>query len=115
MQQVILAHPLAITDQARQRFNAGPFPRAGYADTLMSTSARRPDAGVGASFAAIFDTADWDRSIVRNAPGQSESPASRHFRDLAVLWNEGRYFPMVFSDAAVSASAESTLTLLPAP
>ena len=110
---VVLAHPLAITDAARRRFNVGPFARPGYSETVMLTTARRADEAVGASFSAIFDTADWDRSIVQNAPGQSESPASPHFADLATLWAEGTYFPLVFTDVAVAANAESTLTLVP--
>ena len=79
----------------------------------MSTSGRLPAAAVGASFSAIFDGGDWDRSLVLNAPGQSESPASPHFNDLAPLWAEGKYFPLAFSDEAIAANTESTLTLTP--
>jgi penicillin amidase len=113
LQQVMLAHPLGITEAARRRFNLGPFARPGYAETLMVTAQRRGDAALGASFAAVFDTADWDRSIVQNAPGQSESPGSRHFADLAMLWGDGKYFPLAFSEAAVAAHTESTLELTP--
>ncbi|OFV90523.1 MAG: hypothetical protein A3H95_13485 [Acidobacteria bacterium RIFCSPLOWO2_02_FULL_64_15] len=107
-------HPLAITDAARRLFAVGPFARAGYADTLMSTSGPGFEATVGASFSAIFDLADWDRSVAQNAPGQSGSPASPHFGDLAKLWAAGEYFPLPFSEAAVQAQAESVLTLVPA-
>ena len=113
IEEVLLAHPLAITAAARQRFNVGPFRRSRYADMLMSTSGQRPETAIGASFAAIFDTSDWDRSIVQNAPGQSESPASAHFADLATLWSEQQYFPLAFSEGAVAAITESTLTLQP--
>jgi penicillin amidase len=80
---------------------------------LMATSGQRPESVVGASFAAVFDLADWDRSVAQNAPGQSESPANPHFADLARLWSEGQYFQMAFSEGAVTAAAESTLTLEP--
>jgi penicillin amidase len=113
LNQVLLAHPLAITDATRRLFNVGPFERSGYADTVMSTSARRPESATAASFAAIMDTADWDRSIVQNTPGQSESPASTHFSDLSKLWSEGKYFPLAFSEGAVMAATRSTLTLIP--
>ena len=53
------------------------------------------------------------RSLWINAPGQSGAPGSRHFADLARPWSAGEYFPMAFSDAAVQAAAETTLTLLP--
>ena len=111
--EVIFSHPLGATEAARRRFNIGPFARAGYAETLLSISGRRSDASVGASFSAVFDAADWDRSIAQNAPGQSESRDSAHFADLAKLWGTGEYFPLVFSEAAVTANAESTLTLMP--
>lgn len=111
--EVIFSHPLGVTEAARRRFNVGPFARPGYADTLLSISGRRPDASVGASFSAVFDAADWDRSIAQNAPGQSESRGSAHFADLAKLWAAGESFPLAFTDAAVSANAESTLTLMP--
>jgi penicillin G amidase len=111
--QTTFTHPLAIDDAARRRFDVGPFARGGYADTVMSTGGQMFDATSGASFSAIFDTGDWDASVAQNAPGQSERPDSPHFADLARGWAAGEYFPLVFSDAAVAASAESTLTLVP--
>jgi penicillin amidase len=106
------SHSLAITEAARRLFAIGPFARAGYADTLMSTSGSGFEATTGASFNAIFDLADWDRSVAQNAPGQSGSPGA-HFSDLAKLWAAGEYFPLAFSEAAVQAQAESTLMLVP--
>ncbi len=72
-----------------------------------------PGAEIGPSFRQILDVADWDHSLVTNAPGQSGSPASPHFADLAPTWAAGEYFPLVFSDEAVKANAEATLTLVP--
>ena len=66
----------------------------------------------GASFSQIIDLADWDRSVVTNAPGQSGSPGSPHFADLAKLWAAGEYVPLMFSERAVQAGAETTLTLV---
>ena len=112
-QRVIFSHPLAINEAARRRFNIGPFDRAGYAETVMSMSGRRPDATVGASFSAVFDAANWDQSIVQNAPGQSERPDSPHFTDLAKLWTAGEYIPLAFSEREVAANAHTTLVLVP--
>ena len=106
-------HPLGVSSAASPRFNVGPFPVPGYRDTLMSTDGRQMEVTRGPSFAAVYDVHDWDRSAVLNAPGQSGSPASLHFGDLAGRWAAGEYFPLVFSDAAVKANTESTLTLLP--
>jgi len=94
---VAFAHPLGITDSLRQRFHVGPLTPAGDA---------RP-------FHVVFEAGRWDRSRAMNAPGQSGSPASLHFSDLARRWASGEDVPLAFSDAAVQANAESTLTLLP--
>jgi penicillin amidase len=109
----LFRHPLAVTEPARNRFNIGPFARPGYADTVMSTGGSRIEQTAGASFGVIFDLADWDHTLAINAPGQSGSPASPHFADLAKMWAAGEYFPLPFSEAAVRASAETTLTLVP--
>ena len=111
---VTFKHPLSVTAAARRLLDVGPFERGGYADTVMSTSSRA-GADVGASFSEIVDLANWDRAAVTNAPGQSGVPRSPHFSDLAKMWAAGEYFPLVFSDAAVQANAESTLILQPNP
>jgi penicillin amidase len=91
------AHLFAITAPARTRFNIGPFKRA-PGDSVVR---------------AMFDPRDWDRSQMVVAPGQSESPDSPHFRDLAEAWARGELVPLAFSDAAVQAYAEGTLLLVP--
>ena len=93
---VVFAHPLAITDAARRRFNIGPL---------------TPARDAGGPFAIASDPADWDRSTAVNAPGQSGSPDSAHFGDFAKRWAAGEHAALAFTDAAVQASAESTLTL----
>jgi penicillin amidase len=110
---VAFQHPLAITEEARQRFNVGPFVVPGYAETVMSVD-RTAEPARGASFRAVFDLSDWDRSRVINAPGQAEQPASRHFDDHAPLWAAGASVPFAFTEHAVAAQARATLTLLPA-
>jgi penicillin amidase len=95
---VLFAHPLAVTAAARSRFNI---------------ALRPPASGSADPFAIAFDAADWDRSTAINAPGQSGSPDSPHFADLAALWSDGKPFPLAFTDQAVNAHAASTLTLTP--
>jgi len=107
------AHPLGITEGARSRLNVGPFPMPGYAETVMSTYSSGAERNIGASFRLVADLSDWDRSLATNAPGQSGSPGSPHFSDLAKLWAVGEYFPLVFSERAVQENAEATLTLVP--
>lgn len=107
------AHPLGVTEAGRRRFNVGPFALGGYGATLRATHASGTAVTSGASFRQIIDLADWDRSMATNAPGQSGSPGSPHFADLARLWAASEYFPVAFSEGAVQAAAESTLTLTP--
>jgi penicillin G amidase len=113
LHQVLFRHPLAVTDRTRARFDVGPFPIGGYAATVMATYGRGAGVDGGPSFRQIVDLGDWDRSIATNAPGQSGSPASPHFADLARGWAAGEYFPLVFRDAAIQSTTESTLTLVP--
>ena len=107
------SHVLGITTSARDRFNVGPFPMGGYAETVMAGSRAGAERTIGPAFRAIFDPGDWDRSLAASAPGQSGSPGSPHFSDAAALWAAGDYFPLPFSDAAVQANAEATLMLVP--
>jgi penicillin G amidase len=95
---VLFAHPLAITAAAKERFNIGPL--------------ARPPSGAHA-FTLTSNTRDWDQALAMNAPGQSESPDSPHFADLARRWTTGEAFALPFSDQAVEAAAEATLTITP--
>ena len=93
---VLFEHPLAISDAARRRFNIGPM---------------TPGPDAGGPFVIASDPVDWDRSTTLNAPGQSGSPDSAHFSDFAKKWAAGEHVELAFTDAAVQAAAESTLTL----
>jgi penicillin amidase len=92
------SHPLGISADAGRRFNVGPL--------------SRPADGAGA-FQISVKASDWDRSTAMNAPGQSESPDSAHFKDLAAEWAAGKSVPLPFSDRAVDAATETTLLLTP--
>jgi penicillin amidase len=97
--QAVVAHPLGVFAATAQRFTIGPLPRPTGDDSPLR---------------GVFDAKDWDRSRAIHAPGQSESPASPHFSDLAKLWSAGELVPLAFGDAAVQANTESTLTLVTA-
>jgi penicillin amidase len=110
--QVTFTHPLAITKAARRLFDVGPFAADGYAATVNARGIRS-NTEIGASFREILDVGDWDRSVATSAPGQSESPGSPHFSDLAKLWAAGEYFPLLFSNRAIDANTDTALTLQP--
>ena len=99
--------PASLVDPAAvERPGNGTTVNATYGPTLGEQIA-------GASYREILDTSDWDRSVAVNTPGQSGQPGSKHYADLLPLWNEGKYFPLSFSKAAVDAAAVDVLDLRP--
>jgi penicillin G amidase len=93
---LMFPHPLGVTLDARRRFNIGPVlgKRAGMRWLWFSPAT------------------DWDHSEGMNAPGQSESPDSTHFADLIRPFAADTPIRLPFSEAAVQANAEATLTLI---
>ena len=67
--------------------------------------------GRRSAWAAANVTPLWQ--VAMNAPGQSESPDSAHFKDLAAEWAAGKSIPLPFSDRAVESATETTLVLAP--
>ena len=106
-------HSLAVDTQMAAVLNVGPISRDGYGLTPLSTGGKGFSQTIGATFREVMDVSDWDRSVATSAPGQSGQPGSRHFLDLAKLWGDERYFPLPYSDAAVSSNTEVTLILVP--
>ncbi|HYZ85852.1 MAG TPA: penicillin acylase family protein [Bryobacteraceae bacterium] len=94
----------------KPEWSRGRMPKSGDATTLNAFSAN-----TGASYRQVIDLADWDKSTMMNAPGESGDPASKHYDDGLQPWSEGRYHPMAFSRAAVEAVTEERIRLLPAP
>ena len=97
-------HTRAFPHPFVNRFDLDTVERPGGAGTVAAD---------GASYREILDTADWDRSVVTNVPGQSGQPGSPYYGNLLPLWADNRYFPLAFSRKAVDASAAHTLILRP--
>ena len=99
--------PAALVDPvAVQRPGNGTTVNATYAPPLGDQLA-------GASYREIMDTSDWDYSVAVNTPGQSGQPGSKHYADLLPIWNDGHYFPLSYSKAAVDKVAEDILEMTP--
>jgi penicillin G amidase len=103
-----LAHPSQIRE-----FDRGPVALPGDATTINAMGGANFRAGNGASFRMLLDTANWDRSRMTNAPGESGDPDSPHYSDGLAEWAAGRYHPMVFSRAAVEANTVERIRLAP--
>jgi penicillin amidase len=113
---VTFHHPLELLTGARPLFNIGPFPRPGDSYTVNNTSyiGENFDQLSGPSYREILDVGNWDESVVANAPGESGQPGSPHYSDLVPLWDQTRYFPLLYSQAAVDKEAKDRLVLEPA-
>lgn len=112
---VLLEHPMApLADESqRLQMNVGPAPKSGDGDVVGVDHYRAKDfrAQIAASFRMVLDVGHWDDSLAVNAPGQSGDPSSPHYRDLFPLWLEGKYFPLVYSRAAVEKVTERKIIL----
>jgi penicillin amidase len=112
-----IKHPFTeIFDSATQKkLNIGPLPRGGSAFTvnLSEYDDNNFRQITGASFRVIVDVGNWDNSWAINFPGQSGDPNSAHYRDLVLLWQNGQYFPLLYTRAAIEAAAETWLHFLP--
>lgn len=111
-------HPMAamVDPASRAQLNVGPFPRGGGGYTV-NVSGYRPDNfghAHGPSFRMVLDVGNWDNSRAINTPGQSGNPDSAHYRDLARSWADGKYFPLLYSRAAVEQATTETISLIPA-
>jgi len=111
---ITLHHPLssAVNDSLRDLVDVGPAPRGGDSYVLNNTGWGDEQTS-GPSFRVLIEVGAWDRALATNTPGESGDPASPHYRDLFPLWATDRYFPLAFSDEAVSGAAEAVETLVP--
>lgn len=118
LHSAVFEHPLqAVVDaETGSRLQVGRWPLGGSGSTPMAATYRAADFALtsGASFRMVLDVGRWDDSRAVNAPGQSGDPSHPHYRDLAPLWAEGRYFPLLYTRDAIEKAAESKLVLRPA-
>ena len=110
-------HPFAavVDDATRARINVGPIAKDGSEHTPSQSLARASDFRQlnGPSVRVVVDVGHWDDARAVNHPGQSGDPASAHYRDLAPLWSDGRYFPLLYSRKAVEEATERVIRLVP--
>lgn len=95
--------------------SVGPIDTGGSSTTVMMAhyEAANYRVSIGASVRMVVDVGAWDNSVWINAPGQSGVPGTAHYGDLAPLWAQGQYVPMLYSAAAVDAQTHTKITLLP--
>ena len=94
--------------------SGGPFTlnRGGYS----VAKDKAPFAQVhGASFRAIYDLDDLDRSLYVHTTGQSGNPLSGFFDNFVRPWRDIEYIPMTTARRDYAAGSHGTLVLTPAP
>ncbi len=97
-------------------FNSRTIPARGDAFTVdaMGFDWSAPfGVGHGVSQRMIVDMADFDRMEIILPTGQSEHLFYSHRADMLQMWQDVQYIPMPFSQTAVEADTQSTLTLQP--
>ncbi len=100
-------HPLAAA------FDLPSVSRGGNGMTVNATSGADFRQTSGASYRIVVDLADLDNSTATSAPGQSGQPGSEYYANLLPLWSEGKYFPLLYSRAAVERGTTHRLWLRP--
>jgi len=107
-------HSLDRLSGAEKLLDLGPLSRPGDGYTVNATAVGETfQQQGGASYREILDTADWDQSLTINTPGQSGQPGSPHYSDLLPLWDQGQYFPLIYSRKIVEMDAQDRLVLAP--
>ncbi|HEV8198013.1 MAG TPA: penicillin acylase family protein [Gemmatimonadales bacterium] len=105
--QALFKHPLTAA------FDLAPVARGGDANTVNSTAGADFRQTHGASYRIVIDFANFDNSTATNVPGQSGQPGSEYYGNLLPLWGEGKYFPLLYSRAAVERGTAHLLRLTP--
>jgi penicillin amidase len=96
--------------------DVGPLDKGGNSTSVMLAHYDAGDyrVSVGASVRMVVDVGGWDNSVWINAPGQSGVRGAAHYDDLAGIWAQGGYVPMLYSAAAVDEHTQQRLDLVPA-
>jgi penicillin amidase len=117
LHQTLLDHPLSSLADEPQRthMKLGPVPKDGDANVLgvAEYDPRTFRTTTGASFRMVLDVGRWDESVAINAPGQAGSWTTPHYGDLFSAWREGRYFPLLYTRAAIERATRHKISLVP--
>jgi penicillin amidase len=101
-------HPLDSLPIIGHRFDVGPYPQFGTANSVKATTP-----GAGPSMRMVVDLANLDNSVQNLTLGESGEITSPYDSDQFQAWYNGSSFPMLFSDQAVAQGAAHRLTLAP--
>ena len=97
-------------------FNRGPFPTAG-GQSIVNATGWDPNEGYSVdwlpSMRMIVDLNDLDNSITVHTTGESGHAGHQHYIDMADMWRNIEYYPMLWDMQRISDNAEAHLRLAP--
>lgn len=111
-------HPIGQVDALRSFFNVGPFPVHGSREVINNLGFRYNSEGFykvgsGPSTRRIIDFSDVENSQSILPTGQSGNPFSKHYKDQAELFIQGKFRKMMMNKEEIVNSAGAKLVLKP--
>ncbi|RIV41930.1 penicillin acylase family protein [Flagellimonas pelagia] len=108
-------HPFGKVESLRKYFNVGPFPVEGTREVINNLSFPYDSTGYykvssGPSTRRIVDFSDVENSISILPTGQSGNPFSKHYKDQAEMYVQGKFRKMMMNKQEIQETAESVLT-----
>ena len=97
-------------------FNRGPFATGGGPSIVNATSWNSVEGYEVTnlpSMRAIYDFSDFSKSLTVHTTGQSGHAYHPHYDDMAPLWANIEYYPMLWNEQAIVENAEGHLILTP--
>ena len=113
---VRFSSPLAVVPPLDRLFNRGPFQVAGGSSIVNATgwdASESFDVATLPSMRFIADLSNLGDSLTVHTTGESGHAGNPHYIDMADLWRNIQYYPMLWDEQAVTAGAEGHLKLLP--
>lgn len=107
-------HPIGQVESLRSFFNVGPFPVEGTQEVINNMNFRYDGTGFykvssGPSTRRIIDFSDVENSISILPTGQSGNPLSKHYKDQAELFVQGKFRKMMMNKQEIEETAASLL------
>jgi penicillin amidase len=97
-------------------FNRGPFPTNG-GDAIVNATGWNATLGYSVdwlpSMRMIVDLGNLSNSLTVHTTGESGHAYNPHYIDMADLWRNIQYYPMLWDEQAITAAAGSHLQFLP--
>jgi penicillin amidase len=97
-------------------FNRGPFPTNG-GDAIINATGWNATLGYSVdwlpSMRMIVDLGNLDNSVTVHTTGESGHAYSPHYIDMADLWRNIQYYPMLWDETVITSGAVDHLQFLP--